>query len=164
MFANENSFNVKNLSKQIMGFILIVAFLWATTGITVYSHYCFESDSINKSLLVDNADCEHHDEDMQMQSCCAEKKSCHIDDKKADCCATQKQVFKLSSVFNVPGENQKVKVLDFILYKHFVLNEEIENDFGKDYFHKANRPPPNIYGKRLILAMHQQKIAPAPIV
>jgi len=155
---------VKNFIKQITGFILIVAFLWATNGITVYSHYCFDLNSVNSSLFMENADCEHHDEDTQMQSCCVERKSCHIDDKKADCCATEKQVFKLASVFNIPGEKQKVKILDFILYKHFVINEEIENDFGKDYFNKANRPPPNIYGKRLILAMHQQKIAPAPIV
>lgn len=164
MFANKNNFSVKNLIKQLTGFILIIAFLWATTGITVYSHYCFESDSINKSLFVENADCEHHDEDIQMQSCCVEKKSCHTDDKDADCCATQKQVFKLASAFDKPGEKQKIKVLDFILYNHFIFNEEIENGCSENYFDKTKGPPPNIYGKRLILSMHQQKIAPAPIV
>lgn len=98
---------MKKLISLITSFILFVAFLWATTGVTVYSHYCSESEDIYKSIFVEDANCEHHEVDNEIESCCAEKSTCNSGIADSDCCATQKQVFKLALSFNIPGEFQK---------------------------------------------------------
>lgn len=154
---------MQHLSKLISGFILLLAFLWATTGITVYSHYCYESEDIYKSIFVEDAGCEHHEEDKTLEACCSEKKSCHADATDSDCCATQKQVFKLVSVFDVPGEKQQIKIVDFKLFecKKTIFEEK---DIFVGEFKIPEELPPGSFGKKLLLTIHQQKIAPAPLV
>ena len=154
---------MKKLSVLIMGVTLLIAFLWATTGITVYSHYCPESKSVNKSLFIEDADCEHHEEDLAMESCCEEKKSCHTEETESDCCATQKQVFKLASIFTIPGEKQQVKIIDFKLFEYNEIPID-ENVVLVENYNTQNESPPGIYGKILLITIHQQKIAPAPLV
>ena len=155
---------MKDLIKQLAGFILMLAFIWATTGITVYSHYCSKSDSVSKSLFLKDAECGHHDEEIQKQSCCSEKISCHSEGDNTNCCVTQKQVFRLASSFDIPGEKQKIKIVDFKLLNYNVLQVEGQKVFTCDYYNNIDKPPPETYGKRLVIAIRQQKIAPAPIV
>jgi len=147
-----------------MGVTSLIAFLWATTGVTVYSHYCSLSDSVNTSLFVDDADCDHHTERAVTQSCCDEKKSCSSEMEDTDCCATQKQVFKIASLFNAPENSKKVIVLNIILLEHIMIHFEKIDDLHTKDLPSTEQLPPGIYGKELLLTIHQQKIAPAPIV
>jgi hypothetical protein len=155
---------VKKLINVITGSILLLAFLWATTGVTVYSHYCSLSDSINTSIFLDDADCEHHEDGIETQSCCAEETSCETNTADTDCCATQKQVFKLASSFNIPDDSQKVKVIDVRLFEPILLWIEEADGTENNDLQQAEKLPPGNYGKELLLALHQQKIAPAPLV
>lgn len=154
---------MKKFSVIVTSVVLLAAFLWGSTGITVYSHYCSLSDSVNTSLFVDDADCDHHIEKAVTQSCCDEKKSCSSEMEDTDCCATQKQVFKLVSVFDVPGEKQQIKIVDFKLFecKKTIFEEK---DIYVGEFKIPEELPPGSFGKKLLLAIHQQKIAPAPLV
>lgn len=155
---------MKKLISVLTGIILLFAFLWATTGVTVYSHYCSLSDSVNTSLFLEDADCEHHEEGIEAQSCCAEETSCETNTADTDCCATQKQVFKLASSFNIPDDSQKVKIIDIRLFDHTLLWIEEPVVIEKDHVQLSDKLPPGSYGKKLLLALHQQKIAPASVV
>lgn len=163
IFAVSKNVNVQNLGKIITGFVLLFAFLWATTGITIYSHYCSESENINKSLFVADAGCDHHEEDVIIESCCSEKKSCSEDATDSDCCATQKQIYKLASIFILPGEKQQIEILDFKLLEYKEILIEENDDLVCEISIPEELPPGN-YGKKLVLAIHKQKIAPAPVV
>jgi len=155
---------VKKLISVLTGIILVLAILWATTGITVYSHYCSLSDSVNTSLFLEGADCEHHEDDIEAQACCVEKTNCETNAADTDCCATQKQVFKLASSFNIPDDSQKVKIIDIRLFDHTLLWIEEAEVIEKNLFQLSDKLPPGSYGKELLLSLHQQKIAPAPVV
>jgi hypothetical protein len=149
----------------IMGLILLVAFLWATTGVTVYTHYCSLSDSVNTSIFLEDADCGHHNKQAVTQSCCAEKNACESNSAETDCCATQKQFFKLAASFNIPDDSQKVKIIDIRLFFNLDLLWIQEAEvIEKEHIQLTDKLPPGSYGKELLLALHQQKIAPAPIV
>lgn len=155
--------SVKNIINLITGFILLLSVLWSTTGITVYSHYCSESKGVNKSLFVEDAKCEHHEKDLAMKSCCEDKNSCQTENTDSDCCATQKQVFKLASIYTIPGEEQHVKIIDFKLFEYKEIQVE-ENVVLVENYKTLKELPPGNYGKKLVLAMQQQKIAPAHII
>lgn len=148
----------------ITGLVLLVAFLWATAGVTVYSHYCSLSDSVNTSLFLEDADCEHHNEGDEVQSCCAEQSACETNIAGTDCCATQKQVLKLASSFHLPDDHQKIKMMDVRLFDRTLLRTEETVAVEHERIQESEKLPPANHGKRLLLALHQQKIAPAPLV
>lgn len=162
-FCTINKDSVKKLISILTGIILLLAFLWATTGVTVYSHYCSLTDSVNTSLFLEDADCEHHDEEVEVQSCCAEKTSCETNTAGTDCCATQKEVFKLASSYTIPGEEHQVKIIDFKLFECKELQVEEKVILVENYKTLKELPPGN-FGKKLVLAIQQQKIAPAHII
>jgi hypothetical protein len=155
---------MKKFSVIITSVVLLVAFLWASTGVTVYSHYCSLSDSVNTSLFIDDADCEHHTEQATTQSCCVEKKSCSSEMNDTDCCATQKQVFRIASLFNLPDQNKKLIDIKVAVTEHILKDFEETEDFNSRIIQNTELRPPDIYGKELLIAIQQQKIAPAPIV
>ena len=155
---------MKQLSVIVTSVIILLAFLWASTGVTVYSHYCSLSDSINTSIFLDDADCDHHIETAAAQSCCEEKRSCSTEMNDTDCCDTQKQVFRIASLFNLPDKSKKLVSIDFILLAHCLIDIEIADELISELSPKTEHQPPGSYGKELLLAIQQQKIAPAPIV
>ncbi|RLD46877.1 MAG: hypothetical protein DRI88_06920 [Bacteroidetes bacterium] len=155
---------MKNLIKLITGFLLLLSVLWSTTGITVYSHYCSESKGVIRSLFVNYAKCEHHEKNPAMKSCCKEeKRSCQTENADSDCCATQKQVFKLASVYTIPGEKQQVKIFDFKLFEYKEIQVEEHIVFIENFKTMKELPPGN-FGKKLVLAIQQQKITPAHLI
>ena len=155
---------MKQISNIIASVLLLLAFLWASTGITVYSHYCSLSDSVNTSIFLDDADCDHHMEKKAAQSCCEEKKSCSTEMNDTDCCDTQKQIFRIASLFNMPDKSKKLVYIDVILLAHYLIDFEIADELISEPFPNTEQQPPGCYGKELLLAIQQQKIAPAAII
>ena len=155
---------MKQFSVIVGNVILLIAFLWATAGITVYSHYCSLSDSVNSSLFIEDADCGHHVKRAAAQSCCEEQKSCSSETNDTDCCATQKQVFKIASLFNIPDQNKKIIVIDVVLLEHSLIKFKEADELNSEELPNTENQPPGIYGKELLLAIQQKKIAPAPVV
>jgi hypothetical protein len=155
---------MKQLNVIVISVILLISFLWASTGVTVYSHYCSLSDSVNTSIFLDDANCDHHDEQLAAASCCEKNKSCTSEMNDTDCCDTQKQVFRIASLFNLPDKSKKLDNIDVVLLTHYLTDFEVTDELDSELPPNTEQQPPGSYGKELLLTIQQQKIAPAPII
>lgn len=109
--------------KSIVSSIIAIVVLFTTTGFTIYSHHCINSNTHNYSLLIPADVCNHY---AANSSCCqAEKQSCcaptKADSQNHDpnCCKNQKEVKKL--------------VVDSILFQTAPILKAIELNISIDH-------------------------------
>ncbi len=164
---------MNNLLKYLFGIFSVLVFLAATTGITVYSHYCSSSEVEETSLFKSLAECEHYTKSSKTIQSKTGKSCCHADSHceapqavKDDCCSNESQFFRVSDDFTTSSEEQwkvnpkEISIANAVLP---IDNESIENrNFSIDLITAFHLPPPKS-GKQLIVFLQHQKTDPDPI-
>lgn len=161
---------MRSYMENITGIVVLVALLWATTGVSVYSHHCNKEGSTHISFFEEKAKCEHNDEAGIAAPCCKTERSCCVTNKSCKtvnnnrCCSTHQNVFRLVISFQLPGDSYKVVVAGLELLKNLTFDESRVTNDQNTAVSARNRPPPVLFGRNLVIVTSQLKIAPAPIV
>lgn len=150
--------------------MLAIMVLFSSIGLSINAHYCHTTGAFKKSLLPVDLSCEDgHTEhmcviplaDAAADTCCAkghEEKVLHNE----DCCEDYNSYLKLLSDFNLSSVKAgfnlflqvMITVLDFLL-------PSAERDM--ELKSELNNPPPQLFGKQLLLAFRQLKLDPAAL-
>ncbi len=158
---------LKNIIKYIFSFLSIAAFLAVTSGFTVYTHYCNDTEIKQHSIVVSNVTCQHNHDISKSHnihnilSSCTE--NCNIESKSNECCTDKEQYYKISDMFILPS----VIVEDSFIYS-FVVTSLLDNaNLKADRFCKESEPdfslPPPLSGKQIVLLYQQLKTSPNPL-
>ncbi len=151
-------------------FLVTIVILLSLGGYHVYQHDCFCSGISNTSFLVENVSCQHENAETESTMCHDHSSfgCCNTDplntagNKSIDhnCCKTSKVYLKLSELFNIPLENSfsKIHVVAFVFTEISQDNHQTELNFLTSD-NTPNIPPP-LFGKALLVTLHQLKITP----
>ena len=146
---------------KISVIVLAIMLVVTTGGFSIYEHFCGCSEVVETSLLVENFDCSNHHQDAA-ENCCShpvEKpaRSC----QSGNCCSTSGVFVRLQYIYNLPL--QKISLKFVIAFVRLISSEGLSyhdnHTFVKENYLYNNLPPPP-FGKEMILAYHQAKIAP----
>lgn len=162
------------LLKQILIIVSALVLVVASGGFSLYQNYCICESETSSSVLIESAGC--NDTEVA-EACCSvqiekERSSFHTEidqiishhpcKSKEDCCTSEVTFLKTDN-FNFSVDEKK----SFQFITAFVIVLE-SNTFQKEqYFieelsYTADLPPPD-YGKKLLVTLHQFKIA-SPLV
>jgi hypothetical protein len=150
--------------------LLAIMVLFSSIGLSINAHYCHTTGTFKKSLLPVDLSCADENTehlcafpmaDTVADTCCAkghEEKVLHNE----DCCEDYNSYLKLLSDFNLSSVKAgfnlflqvMIAVLDFLL-------PSAERDMGPKS--DLDNPPPQLYGKQLLLAFRQLKLDPATL-
>lgn len=160
--------------KQISIFISAIMLVIASGGFSLYQHYCNCTDEVNGSIVVEAADCHNNGES---QSCCTvevekkasccqpetDQKNTHHKCKSSGNCCTSEVTFLKTDDFNF-SLDQKRSFGFIVAFVNIVESEYLqkEQSFLKETTFATDLPPPD-FGKKLLIALHQFKIA-SPLV
>ncbi len=153
--------------------IIFVALLLilATSGYSIYRHYCYCAGKTSASLFLEDK-CDHHVK-ATAASCCATKPSvancCAAESAKAKaekhihsgkCCETSLIFLKISDTFNQSFEKISFKFITGFI--QLLISADLQCDpqiepAEKIYY--ADISPP-LFGKELLYSLHQLKLAP----
>ena len=156
---------LKNIIKYLFSFLCIAAFLAVTSGFTVYTHYCNDTE-IKQHSIVSNVTCQHnHDISKShnihdiLSSC---NEDCNIESESNECCTDEKQYYKISDMFILPS----VIVEDSYISSYAIIIS-LDN-LNADKFYKESEPafslPPPLSGKQIVLLYQQLKTSPIPLL
>lgn len=141
-------------------FFAVVLFLTATSGFTLYTHYCSDTEIQKQSLIASQITCEHNSD---VPSCSCTSNICLNTSKSDNCCSDVKHFFKVTDFFNLPSVPQE----DICFNSHTIitllalLNIEHEK-YYEEPVSLYSLPPPKS-GKNIVLLFHQLKTDPDTI-
>ena len=162
------------LLKQILIIISALMLVIASGGFSLYQHYCNCANEVSSSVVIESADCSESDvtetcctvQVEKVSSCCQTKTdqiNSHHPCETTDNCCTSEVTFLKTDDFNYSVDQKK----SFQFITAFVIVLE-SNTFQKELCfiektsYTADLPPPD-YGKKLLVTLHQFKIA-SPLV
>ena len=159
-----------NVIRNIGSILLVTLLIAATGGFSIYNHVCYCLG--NSSSIIIKATCEHENSIEESSccsmenkpSCCAEKpvpgsKTCF---HKDNCCQNSSQFLKINDSFQ-PGLG-KIPLKPFVIASALLFFDipAVDNSIPSLNLFNTDLPPPDS-GRQIILAFHQQKLAP-PLV
>ena len=155
--------SLKILITYLFSFFSIAAFLGVTSGFTVYTHYCNDTEIIVHSLIESQVACNHMTNDSNhemhdvLSGCSTD---CQLESNSNECCSDNKQFYKISDVFNIssPPEEEIYKHTYVVISAFVLLNFEIAV-FYKEPVSTYSLPPP-LSGKQIVVLYHQLKTDP----
>lgn len=137
---------------------MLIPFLAASTGLSVYIHNCTCEQRIIASLFV-----EHKCHEEQVSSCCSVKseKEANYSDATASCgCKTVHFTVKVNELFNSSNPvsiNQKVE----LAATNQLINQENNftqtQDYNTNLYIPDDSPPVKPVGRILVYLLHQSK-------
>jgi len=138
--------------------LLLINFLAASTGLSIYFHKCTCEQRLVTTLFV-----EHKCHEEKISSCCiAEEKENSI--KESDCgCKTEHLTVKVNDYYNSVNQTELGKKFEIEKILQFLSIESTSNlvsqEFVKDhkFYLPDNSPPTKTVGKDLIILLHQNK-------
>jgi len=139
---------------------MLIPFLAASTGISIYIHRCACEQRIIASLFE-----EHKCHEEQVSSCCSTKveKEPNYSDADASCgCKSEHFIIKVNELFNSSNPitiNQKVELaatFQFI-YQENTSNQSQEYTSNTNLYIPDDSPPVKPVGRILIYLLHQSK-------
>lgn len=136
---------------------LLVPFLSASTGLSIYFHKCSCENRLITTLFV-----EHKCHEAKISSCCiAEEKENSI--KESDCgCKTEHLTVKVNDFFNAGNPLELVKKIE-VETNQILFTEPVSDLISQDniqnhkYYLPDSSPPTKTVGKDLIILLHQNK-------
>jgi hypothetical protein len=158
---------MKRIFQSISAVLFIPVILLTVGGFPLYQHYCDCSDEYEASIIVADFECGSED----IQQCCSEAPAMtccsgseHQDEKHKcgtdGCCDTTFEYLKIDTDFNIPFEQVTFKF--FVAFIKIFAASENYSESGiissREYIDQ-NIPPP-LYGRELLISLHQEKIAP----
>jgi hypothetical protein len=159
----------KNILRQIVVFLFSAIFVVASGGFSLIYHYCACSDDFTCSVLVERSDCHDKstfhlsiDSDEMASSCCHEKKC--LSQNKLYCnddhnCCTTKFFYLQTDDFDLSGKNKaELRVLLDTVFKNSDISDPEKISDNCNYQLPA-KDPPLASGKKLLVSIHQLKIA-----
>lgn len=161
---------MKILIKYLLSFFSVALFLLATSGFTVYTHYCSDTAKKKQSLIASQIACSHKSDVSKsyeihdlLSSCCTAN-TCHTASEPNECCTDANQFYKLTNVFNLPTviEEEKCFSSHAMMTSLVLLNNELEKFYEESESYYSLPPP--ISGKQLVILYHQLKTDPDTIV
>lgn len=143
---------------KILSILLLINFLAASTGLSIYFHKCSCEQRLITTLFV-----EHKCHEEKISSCCiTEEKENSI--KESDCgCKTEHLTVKVNDLFNSVNPTDLNPKLDFnkvglFLKKDFSSDPTFQNFIiDKKVYLPDDSPPIKPSGKKLIIQLHQSK-------
>ena len=151
---------MNTLIHRISSILMALFVLISTSGFMIYERQCECSNTISTALFIDHyKDCCQH----EAPSCCDEQQhSCnHGDaDSDQDCCESSPRYFRINIPVNLPVQAQSVTESFKLVQTHSVLQAENLTEENGQVIEITESPPPILQGTRLILYLHQLKIAP----
>ena len=148
---------LRKITYQVASMFLLVNFLAASTGLSIYFHRCSCEQRLITTLFV-----EHKCHEEQVSSCCAlEEKENSI--KESNCgCKTEHLIVKVNDLFNSVNPtdlNSKVDFNKVQFYNNEISLKQSSQNFiivTKVYLPDES-PPVKLSGKKLIIQLHQSK-------
>lgn len=150
---------MKKAILHIMSLFTLVVFLFASTGVGIYHHYCSAQDLAEASLYVESFSCSHHNEtDTEIlngnNSCCSSHCTDHETDNKvlsvneSDCCETTLEIVRLDDIEFIQSEKPVINSSPiFSETVIFGFYEPKQNLLLEPTGYYVESPPPLLYGK-----------------
>ncbi|NCD41024.1 MAG: hypothetical protein EOL88_02940 [Bacteroidia bacterium] len=138
-----------------------ILMLFASSGVTIYRHYCSASNTTQVSLLIDLTACGH---DEAAESCCGEShtdhNSCSVvldSDEKAACCSTEKTIVRFTEKFEISKTEKLRLALIPSVFAVFAIDQMDPIPFQTIAHCLFRSGPPLKSGFELIRFLHQFK-------
>jgi len=149
---------LRKITYQVASMFLLVNFLAASTGLSIYFHRCSCEQRLITTLFV-----EHKCHEEQVSSCCAlEEKENSI--KESNCgCKTEHLIVKVNDLFNSVNPTDLNTKVDFnkvqLIYNNEIFLKQFSQNFIIDnkVYLPDDSPPIKLSGKKLIIQLHQSK-------
>ena len=137
---------------------MLIPFLAASTGISIYIHRCACEQRIIASLFE-----EHKCHEEQVSSCCSTKveKEPNYSDADASCgCKSEHFIIKVNELFNSSNPitiNQKVEfaATNQLIYQENSFTQT--QDYNTNLYKPDDSPPIKPVGRILVYILHQSK-------
>lgn len=149
---------LKRLTYKIVAVVLLIPFIAASTGLSIFVHYCACESSVIATLFV-----EHKCHDAQVHSCCETTNLDSVNDSDSDCgCKTEHFTIKIDEQFTISNTPVLISNNDFLALHPF-NNKNEASGLGQGVKEKnnlylpTNSPPIKPAGRTLINLIHQSK-------
>jgi len=151
---------LKKFTYKIIALFMLIPFLAASTGLSVYIHKCACKQRIIASIFV-----EHKCNEEQVSSCCSVKveKEANYSDADASCgCKTEHFTIKVNELFNSSNPiviNQKVELIATFqfIYQENNSSQSQEYNSNTNLYIPDDSPPVKPVGRILVYLLHQSK-------
>jgi len=139
---------------------MLIPFLAASTGLSIYIHKCVCEQRIIATLFV-----EHKCHEEQVSSCCSVKteKAAYCSNADTSCgCKSEHITIKVNELFNASNPiviNQKVEIVATYLFIYQENNSNNSQIFGANtnLYIPDDSPPIKPVGRILVYLLHQSK-------
>lgn len=149
---------LKKFTYKFIAMFMLIPFLAASTGLSVYIHKCACEQRIIATLFV-----EHKCHEEQVSSCCSvkEEKGVNYSDADASCgCKTVHFTIKVNELFNSSNPiviNQQIEIAAThqLVYRENTLTQSQDNN--PNLYIPDDSPPVKPVGRVLVYLLHQSK-------
>jgi len=149
---------MKIILKHIFVYTMVVVFLMATIGVSVYNYHCNCTSTDYSSFLIEKNCNAPDNKPAENKTCCSEHKTAHQHSADKKCCSKTIQFFKIKNEFNTVSFNYE-KIVAITVFN---LIEQDIFEVSSEYFHNKFLLPPNITppltGKKLVFFLQQLRI------
>ncbi|HCT30336.1 MAG TPA: hypothetical protein DIW31_06305 [Bacteroidales bacterium] len=149
----------KRLTRKFIAILLLIPFIAASTGFSIFLHRCSCEGRIIATIFV-----EHKCHDTEVSTCCESKNdSVNFNDIDSCCgCKTEHFMVKVDELFTVSSTTALNSNIDFLANNYFADNssatEQVSNlNALKNLYLPINSPPTKPSGRILINLLHQSK-------
>jgi len=163
---------LKNIAKNILTAILVIALLIGTTGLQVYKHICLSHNFAEVSLL-ETPQCEkNHAGVTETDDCCkievVEQVSCcetesteesypvSYTSEGTDCCSSIVDSKKIDESIYPPLDKKEISIEIFALTIFDIFQSVYKT--SKSTQSTSNDLPPPMFGRELLQTIHQLKL------
>lgn len=149
---------LKRLTYKIVAVVLLVPFIAASTGLSIFIHNCACEGRVIATLFV-----EHKCHEEVVHTCCETMNLDIVNDSDSECgCNTEHFTIKVDEQFTISSTPILITGNDFIALQHFNKKNEVAGlDQGitenKNLYLPTNSPPIKPAGRILINLLHQSK-------
>lgn len=151
---------LRQLTYKFTALLLLILFLAASTGLSIYIHKCACEQRVIATLFV-----EHKCHEEQFSSCCSvkEENETNYSDADASCgCKTEHFTIKVNELFNSTNPITISQKVELTATYQFIYQDHPSN-YTHEYYTNTNlyipddSPPIKPVGRILVYRLHQSK-------